>query len=386
MNTFVFRRAVARAAASFALLLVGCRESHTPVEPPHETIVIGAILPLSGEMAKYGKTSLAALQIAIEDANKTAGPRTFRLIPEDDHLTASVGVAAARKLLDVDRARFIIGAWPSSVTGAVIPVTDAAGAVLVSPASSAPELSSQKGLFFRTCASDLIEGKAAADYAVNTLKARRLAILYIRNDFGQGLLRVFRDTATKAGVEIVMTDSFDLGTADFRVLLAKLAAATPDAVYIVGYREMVPLFHQAREMKVPTRWIGTTMLNDPDMVHQLQGAGDGVVFPSLDFNPDLPDPSFQTFRRRIKETTGGLDVDVFAANAYDAASLVTTAVRAVGPDPLAVAKYLHGPRTYPGTWGAFTLDGQGIAQRRIVYKRISAGLIAPDDGRKSQSR
>lgn len=381
MSKLWLRRAFVCVSAGILALVVSCgkqEKAPEPAAPAHQQVTIGAVLPLSGEMAKYGKTSLAALQIAIEDANQAGGNVTFRLVPEDDRLTASVGVAAARKLLDVDHASCIIGAWPSSVTGAIIPVTDAAGAVLVSPASSAPTLASSRGLFFRTCASDLIEGNAAADYAVKDLKGKRLAVLYIRNDFGQGLLQVFRDTATKAGAEIVMADGFDLGTSDFRVLLAKLAKATPDATYIIGYREMVPLFRQARENHISTHWIGTTMLNDPDMVQQLQGAGDGVVFPSLDFNPERPDPAFQKFRQRLKAKTSGLDVDVFAANAYDAVLLVTTAIRAAGTDPKAVATYLHGSHSYNGIWGTFSLDAQGIAQRNIVYKRINGGQIVAD--------
>lgn len=362
---------------SVGLLLCACGQSEKEPEQPRKVVGIGSILPLSGEMAKYGKTSLAALELAIDEANRRQGVYTFKLIPEDDRLTASVGVAAARKLLDVDKVQFIVGAWPSSVTGAVIPVSDAAGAVLISPASSTPNLSSSKGLFFRTCASDLDEGRAAAEYALNTLHARHLAVVYIRNDFGQGLLRVFSDRATKRGAEVVLADGFELGASDFRVLLAKIAATSPDAIYVVGYREMIPLFRQAQEMKIKAPWIGTTMLNDPSMVRDLKGAGDGVVFPSLDFSNDLADADFQAFRKQIKARTEGLDVDVFAANAFDAARLLTKTIETVGPDPTAVAKSLHGNQTFRGIWGDFTFDPAGTANREIVYKKIVSGQIMP---------
>jgi branched-chain amino acid transport system substrate-binding protein len=356
------------------LLFGGCADDGVE-DTGKQSVVIGAVMPLSGEMAKFGKTSLAALQTAIEDANSKSDSYVFKLVAEDDQLTPSVGASATRKLLDVDRSRLIIGAWPSSVTAAIIPITDAADAVLVSPASSAPNLKSSKGLFFRTCVSDTIEGRVAVEYATRTLGAKRLAVLYIRNDWGQGLLEAFRRNVEAAGAEVVLAEGFEMDTADFRVALTKVRSQNPDVTYIVAYKEMVTLFKQARDMDLKQQWLSTTILNDQSIVDQTEGAAEGTILASWDFSPDMSDQRFQDFRTQVKEKTDELEVDVFAANAYDAAWAVTRAVEEVGTSVQAVAAFFKNGNVVHGIWGDFHFDPNCEVERKVVLKKIVDGRL-----------
>ncbi|MCX6844289.1 MAG: ABC transporter substrate-binding protein [candidate division WOR-3 bacterium] len=337
---------------------------------------IGVILPLTGDMAKYGKTISAAADLAVDEINKkqaTSGLK-FKLVFEDDQLNPTTGASAARKLIDVDKVSAIIGSYASSVTLAVAPIAESSHVVLLSPGSSSPKITEAGDYVFRNCVSDVYEGSEMAKFAYDKAKLRTCAILYVNNEFGVGLRDVFRKKFEELGGKVVANESYEQGSTDYRTQLAKTGIAKPEAIYLVGYQEMATIFRQAKQLGIKSQWLATTMLNDQSLVDKIpSGAADGAIFASWQYSPDNPDTLVQGFVARFR-ARAGMDPDVFAANTYDAVYLLGEAA-AKGSSREALRAGLAKIVGFQGVTGETSFDKNGDVQKPIVFRTITAGKI-----------
>jgi branched-chain amino acid transport system substrate-binding protein len=350
----------------------------SPVADPAE-IRLGCILPETGELAKYGRTSRAAIEIAIDEIGHDPDyPHTdFVAIFEDDGMSSKQGISAARKLLDVDKVRVIIGPLASSITKAVAPLAERAGVVLLSPGSSAPGIREIGKFIFRNCLSDVYEGKKMSNFVFTRLGLHRIAIYYIKNDFGEGLRMVFKSNFQQLGGNIVSEEGFQQQARDHRSSLIKIKETNPEGVYLIGYDEMVSVFRQAKELGFETQWLGTTFLNDPDLVAKMGNDADSTVLAAWAYNPNSPAPRIRRFASLIREKTGGLEPDVFCANAYDAVYLIREAVQKGGPSSEGIQRGLLEIKGFEGVTGKTEFDSMGEVQKDIDFKKIIEDKLVP---------
>lgn len=341
------------------------------------TVRLGVILPETGDLAKYGKTSRAAIQLAIDEINSRPGS-TFRFqgIFEDDGLSTEKGLSAASKLIHTDNVPILIGPLASSITRAVAPVAQKAGVVLLSPGSSAPGITDAGPLIFRNCLSDVYEGSEMASFARDRLGLKKVAIYYINNDFGVGLSKVFEAEFQKMG-KVVLIESFPQGARDHRTALTKLKAAKPDAVYLVGYDEMISVFRQAKEVGFDTQWLGTTFLNDQSLVDQTGHDSDNTVLAAWAFDPKSENPRIKAFSDSIRKQTGGLEPDVYSANSYDAVYLIAEAISSRGTLPQQVREGLMNIKQFEGVTGKITFTANREVMEEIKFKRIVNRKLTP---------
>ena len=111
-----------------------------------ETFRIGAMNPVTGAGSPYGTGMQRMIVTAAEMVNAAGGAhgRRLEVFAEDDQTSPQAGVLAARKLLDVNRVRAILGSWASGVSLAVVPITNDANAIFMNT-SGAPALSVPPG-------------------------------------------------------------------------------------------------------------------------------------------------------------------------------------------------------------------------------------------------
>ena len=131
----------------FCALLVltavsGCRRASED-----QSITVGAILPLTGNGAKYGEAARKGIELAREETNSRNRIRgkMLNVVYEDSQGDPRRAVDAFRKLASVDRVPAVIGDLFSSATLAVAPLANESRVVLLSPTSSAPELTGEIG-------------------------------------------------------------------------------------------------------------------------------------------------------------------------------------------------------------------------------------------------
>jgi branched-chain amino acid transport system substrate-binding protein len=242
-----------------------------------ETIKIATQTPLSGNSATLGEAIKLGAQMALEENKEKFKKLGFNLelLPMDDQGDPKKGVANAQQL-GADQS--VIGVVGHLNSGVAIPSSvtyEKYGLVMVSPANTAVEVT-DRGLktVNRICARDDFQGPAAAQYAVNDLKAKNIFVIQDKTAYGQGLADAFKSAAEKLGAKIVGYEGITIGEKDFNGVLNQVTAKKPDLIYFGGlYAEGGILVKQAREKGLTIPIMGGDGLDSSTMV---QIAGDAI--------------------------------------------------------------------------------------------------------------
>ncbi|MGQ9610244.1 MAG: ABC transporter substrate-binding protein, partial [bacterium] len=313
----------------FLLIFVGMGCSRKPKE-----IIIGGIFPMTGGSATFGKSSKEGMQIAVEEFNSNGGiligekKLLVKPIYDDTAGQPEQAANAARKQIDQNRVVAIVGAVMSKNSLAIAPICQSKGVVMISPASTNPEVTKKGDYIFRVCFLDSFQGVALAKYAYNDLNARRAAVLYDNaNDYNKGLAKFFEEEFKRLGGQIVASEAFtdEEKTVDFKAQLTNIKSAKPDFLYLPNYYAASALIlKQARELGLDIPAGGGDGWDSPKLVEIGGKAVEGGVF-SNHFSKDNPKPEVQSFVRKYKEKYGA-DPDALASLAYDAAYVLMSAI------------------------------------------------------------
>ena len=134
-------------------------------EEGDDIITIGFIGPLTGDAVSYGEPISNGVRMAVDDINQAGGVngKMLEVIYEDGRCTNEDALNAAQKLVNIDGVKMIIGGACSGETLAMLPVTEAAGVVVISPSASSPDLTGAGRFFFRNSPSDAEGGRKLAE-------------------------------------------------------------------------------------------------------------------------------------------------------------------------------------------------------------------------------
>ncbi|MCB2199032.1 penicillin-binding protein activator [bacterium] len=339
-----------------------------------QDITVGALLPLTGQGAAYGEAAKSGMDLALQQVNSSGGidGKTLRIIYEDTQGDPKVGVSAFQKLVTVNHVPAVLGDLLSSVTLSVAPIANRREVVLLSPASSSPKLTEAGAYVFRNCPSDVYEGTVMADYASKTLGLKRVAILRINNEYGVGIGSVFKKEFVENGGTIVAEESYAEDATDFRTQIAKVAAQNPQAIYLLGYKQMGYILRQASELGLKTQFLSTVTFEDPEILKLAGDAADGVIYSASKFSPDNADETVQRFVDAY-EAAYQSEPNIFAGLSYDAAQILVIAMRDGGTSGPQIREALHRVKDYPGVAGETAIDENGDAVLTPVLKTVKDG-------------
>jgi branched-chain amino acid transport system substrate-binding protein len=339
-----------------------------------EVYKVGAILPLTGDISEYGQRCKKGMDLAVEEINKEGGMngRRIEIIYEDSEGSAKAGVSAAQKLINIDKVKTIIGAVASSVTLAIEPITSNSDVVLISPASSSPNLTGISPFFFRTWPSDVLEASVLADFAFKKLNIKSVAIIYVNNDYGIGLKHEFKKTFDSLGGKVVSVDGYPQNNTEFRSILTKAKAKKPQAIYLAGYhKEMAFATKQIKEMKIKSQILGDADYGIEELINIANDAAEGAIYATPTYEPHKGNKAMITFARKFKEQYGK-EPSIFEANAYDAVNILSIGMRRVGDNSKKIAAFISKLKNYDGASGLITFE-KGDARKNITIKTIKGG-------------
>jgi ABC-type branched-subunit amino acid transport system substrate-binding protein len=216
----------------------------TPVEGTRAgdgTLTIGTILPQTGSLAFLGPPEFAGFDLAIKEINEAGGVLGKQIVgikgDSGDTSTDTANQTVDRLLSqNVDA---IIGAASSGVSLTVIDKITGAGVVQFSPANTSKTLSTypDKGLYFRTAPSDILQGATLGQIIADDGNAT--VGMIVRNDsYGTGLQEDTTKALEEAGVQVVEAKVYDSEKAQsFDAEVAALKAADPDAILVISFDE-----------------------------------------------------------------------------------------------------------------------------------------------------
>jgi branched-chain amino acid transport system substrate-binding protein len=378
----VTKRSILGCAALLAVLF-GCQQRS-------DEIRIGEFGSLTGGTATFGTSSHEGLMLALDEINAGGGllGKKVRVITEDNQSKPEESVTAVLKLIKQDQVSAVVGEVASSRTLAAAPTCQANRIPLLSPASTNPKVTQVGDYVFRACFIDPFQGSTMAKFAVEHLKAKRIAILTdMKNDYSVGLAEFFRETAKRLGAEIVAEESYSEGDIEFKAQLTEIKAENPDVIYVPGYyTECALIARQARELGLTQPLLGGDGWDSPKTIEIGGKAVDGVYITNH-YSADDERPAVQKFIADYKAKYGGKTPDAMAVLGYDAMKMMADAIRRAGStDGPKIRDALAATRDFPGVSGNISIDADRNARKAIVIVQIRDGqyhfveAIEPDAG------
>jgi branched-chain amino acid transport system substrate-binding protein len=237
-----------------------------------KTIVVGALLPLTGDLSDYGKRAMATLQVAEKDVNNFLEQQHawFRIkLRIEDTATNPDQAVAKYNALVASGIKFIIGPMTSAEVKKLKDIATKQNVLLISPSSTALELAIPGDNVYRFCPADNVQAEAVAVLAVKYLHAKA-AVLIIRADtWGEGLKKEIMKRLQAAGVEMAPPLEYNPESPAFGAIASqantyvsnfiKKYGADKVVVYLVAFKEAAQLFTQAINYDALKKvvWIGS---------------------------------------------------------------------------------------------------------------------------------
>lgn len=343
----------------FSLLISGCTISSVNQLDYIDIVKIGFIGPLSGDQESYGVPIKNAVEIAVSEINKNGGVGgkvPIEIIYEDGKCEEESAKGAARKLVFEDKVHAIIGGVCSGETLAAADITDAAGIVMITPASSSPVVTLAGDYVFRNTPSDADLGKAMAVHI--SKKYDKVAAISENTEYAQHLREVFMEELESRGDEVVLDETFYTYTSDFSDIISEIKKSDAEAIFINPQSEIAggKIVKLASELNLPL--FGTNVVAGAEAIKIAGDAAEGVVVvdnPPLDAGNDLA----QEFLSKYNQIYGEPTFEFYLGAAYDDVYILSQAIEKVGTEGEKMKDYLYSLKNYSGVIGDYRFDSNG---------------------------
>lgn len=305
-------------------------------------VVIGVAGPHTGAYAAFGEQFWRGANQAAQDINAAGGinGEMIKLIKADDACEPKQAVSVANRLVDSDDVAAVVGHFCSSSSIPASRIYEEAGVLMVTPASTNPTLTDQ-GLpnVFRVCGRDDQQGDVAASYIVDTLNAKRVAVIHDKDTYGKGLADAMKSTLNAYGVKEVMYEGLTRGEKDFNALITKIRSVDADVVYFGGlHSEAGPLVRQLREQGSKAIFMSGDGIVSDEFV-SVAGSPEYVEGVLMTFGAD---PTSYAAGKKVVQgfRDSGYEPEGYTLYSYTAMQVVAAALSANNLDPIKGADWL----------------------------------------------
>jgi branched-chain amino acid transport system substrate-binding protein len=362
----IFSTVVLAMSLSVAALAAAAQ---TPIK-----IAVGA--PLTGPLAKQGQEVANAVRLAAEEWNARGGVlgRKIEVLPADDQGNPQVAVAAAEKVA-ADAA--VMGSVWGITSVTCIPVSDIlqkASVVLISPGCTNPRVT-DRGLnnTNRVCARDDAQGPAGAIFAVEDLKAKKIAVFDDGTTGPKGAADEVDKRARALGAS-VLRYQVRAGDKDFRAILGTVPKDVGAIYASLWAPEAALIAKQLPDVGLDVRLIGPDGQFEPkDYIEAAGGAAEGNYVTFL--APDMKKvPAASRFVKAFEAKYGA--ISSYGPLAYEAANIIFEAIKKVGKaDRAAIRDAVRATRNYTGVLGVpLSFDNKGDVAGGLIYIYQVKGL------------
>ena len=354
-----------------------------------QIVKIGHVGPISGSIAHLGKDNENGGRMAIEELNAKGliigGKKIkFELQAEDDAGDPKQGTTVAQKLVDA-KVKGVIGHLNSGTTIPASKIYYEAGIPQISPSATNPKYT-QQGFksAFRVVANDGQLGGTLGRYAVQILKAKKVAVIDDRTAYGQGVAEEFIKGAKSksAGVEVVSQQYTNDKATDFNAILTSIKAKNPDVVFFGGMDAVAgPMLRQMKQLGITAKFMGGDGICSEGLTKLAGDAiGEGqVICAEAGGVVETDKKGMEDFKAAYKKKFG-VNVEIYAPYVYDALNVMVAAMqKANSVEP---AKYLPelAKIKYKGVTGPIAFDAKGDIKDGTLtlytYKAGARSLMA----------
>ncbi|HUN90766.1 MAG TPA: branched-chain amino acid ABC transporter substrate-binding protein [Burkholderiaceae bacterium] len=370
----LFKVAPIAIAATAALALAGCgKKEEAPAKteaapaaaaPAVETVKIGHVAPLTGEIAHLGKDNENGARLAVDEINDAGGIKVgdktvkLELVAEDDKADPKEGTLAAQKLVDAGVVA-VVGHLNSGTSIPASKIYSDANVTQISPSATNPKYTEQGfKTTFRVVANDNQQGAVLANYAADQLKAKTIAIVDDRTAYGQGLADVVEKVAKEKGLNVVAREFTNDKATDFNAILTKIRSKKPDVVMYGGMDATAgPMAKQMKQLGMKTKLIAGDGVCSPEFI-KLAGDASGILTCSMAGEAVEKLAKGEDFKAKYKAKFNA-DVQVYSPYSYDAVYVIADAIKRAGKADRASITAAMPATNYAGLTGQIAFDEKG---------------------------
>jgi branched-chain amino acid transport system substrate-binding protein len=359
-----------------SLMLVSLSSCSNNKEP--ESIKVGVILPLTGNLAFVGEHFRNGMLCAAEKYNLKGVYFNF----EDSKGEPKNGITIFNRMLSEKDYKIIV-ATLSSVTNSILPFIKNDNILLMTSVVSKSDLPRASDAVFRYFLSSIDETNAMVSY-FKKKNINSIGLLYIDDEFGQDALNVFKNSFDG---NINVIESFSAQQKDFRPIINKIIASKVKDTYIIGYGSLYSiLIKQFKEAGYQGQLYAFSGFGTPVVLSSVGKAGEGVIFTGPIFQPvaGILTAEGSSFIKTYKEKYNEIP-DHYAAYGYDMAKLILTVIHGLKEDNLALnvknlIDKMKSIKEFDGVFGKTTQDIYGDFHFSVnIYKLTEDGKIIKVD-------
>ena len=373
--------------AMLAAGAVGCKKKEeaaapaaTAAAPAGNTVKIGFLGALTGDVAMFGKPTLEGMKMAAEELNAAGGilGKQIEIIEADNRGDKQEGASVTQKFISRDGVTAIVGDPTTGITKVAAPIAQKAGVVLLSAGATGPGVVEVGDFIYRDTLLDSIAIPACIEYFAKDLKYKKVAIITSdNNDYSVGLSQTFRDAAAKVpDIKIVADEKVKDGDKDFSAQITNIKGKKPDVILFSGYyTEGALIMKEARKQGVKASMFGGDGLFSPKFI-ELGGSAVEGSMAALGFSTEQATPETARFIEGFKVKHNGALPGLFDAQGYDAVMLLADAMkRANSVDPKVFKDALAKTKGFAGVSGTISMQ----ASREPIKSPLS--LLVVKDGK-----
>lgn len=340
-----------------AFILFSCNQTKTKV------IKVGAVIPLTGEVATYGESLKKGFELAVaEDSGR------IKIVYEDSKGDKNTGINAINKLIFINKVKFVLGPATSGVTLAIAPIAEKNKVILFDAIATSDAISKFGDYVFRTAPSNYKQAIKAASFIIKNLNIKDIAIIYNQTDYGVNLAEIFKRELKAQNITALYVAGYQDGTNDFRTILSKLKASNAKAVFVPGnYEETAIILKQARQMGITVPFVGTDGAYSPKLIEIAGNATDNFYLTMMGVN--TKNKMYKNFVTNYK-LKYDKEPNIFTTYGYEAATILFKAISISGNNVNKVKQYLNS-NTLESFTGQLKFDSNGDVSRNYVILKVA---------------
>ena len=299
-----------------------------------DTIKVGGLAPLTGDVAQYGIAVKEGVDLCVEQINAAGGINGMmvEMIWYDEKGDVTEAVNAYNRLVENDNVSAIIGSVTSMPSLAVGDLAVEIGIPIITASATNYYVTDEKPNYFRTCFLDPFQARIMADFARDQFGAQKVAVIYDNaDDYSLGIAESFKAQAEANGQEVV---AYEAGTAtdvDFKAQLTNIASKEPDVLYVAYYYGPAALIiTQAAEIGLKVPFLGADGINGVENVIGDVSLLDNAFFYPDHFASDATTEAAVSFIANFTEKYGYAPYSAFSATGFDAALVLFEGMKTAG--------------------------------------------------------
>ncbi len=329
-----------------------------------ETIKIGAFGPMTGGAAGYGQSEREAIDLLAEEVNAAGGVlgKKIEITYGDDAGKPEQAVSIVKRFITRDQVVLVLGGISSPTSMAASQVTREEKVPQIMVAATAARITLQGNPWiFRSAVADTKLAGDLADFLNQKFpQMKRIAAIYVNDDFGKGGFVAFAERGKRYSIQMVADEKYTRGDVDFTAQLTKIRAANPDAVLDWSrYHEGALIAKQLRQMGMRQTLLGGDGAAHPKYIELGGEAVEGVLYVthwSPATSAHLPAARKLVEKVRVKY---GKDPDFIHAEAYDALLVAVDSIKRAGSLDREKIRQAVAATDIEGTRGRIRFDKNG---------------------------